>query len=72
MLAYESQKQDDGLNGRLIELVGERRRFDYRRLHILISGQRSLDGGVAPKKEPPVGIDLGVIEPGACTVNTLT
>lgn len=36
VLHYETQKQDDGLKARLIELAGERRRFGYRRLHILI------------------------------------
>ena len=36
VLHYETQKQDDGLKARLVELAGERRRFGYRRLHILI------------------------------------
>jgi putative transposase len=36
VLHYESQRVEDGLQARLIELAGERRRFGYRRLHILI------------------------------------
>lgn len=31
-----SQRQDDGLQQRLVELAGERRRFGYRRLHVLV------------------------------------
>ena len=34
---YEARKQDhDALRGRLKELAGERRRFGYRRLHVLL------------------------------------
>ena len=36
VLKYTSQRKDDGLQQRLIELAGERRRFGYRRLHILV------------------------------------
>lgn len=36
VLHYTSQRQDDGLQKRLVELAGERRRFGYRRLHILV------------------------------------
>lgn len=36
VLHYQSQRTDDGLQQRLIELAGERRRFGYRRLHILV------------------------------------
>lgn len=36
VLHYVSQRHDDGLQARLIELAGERRRFGYRRLHILV------------------------------------
>lgn len=36
VLHYTSQRQDDGLQQRLVELAGERRRFGYRRLHILV------------------------------------
>jgi putative transposase len=36
VLAYVSQAQDDGLQTRLVELAGERRRFGYRRLHVLL------------------------------------
>jgi len=36
VLHYASQRHDDGLQARLVELAGERRRFGYRRLHILI------------------------------------
>jgi putative transposase len=36
VLHYTSQRKDDGLQKRLIELAGERRRFGYRRLHILV------------------------------------
>lgn len=36
MLHYASQRVEDGLQARLIELAGERRRFGYRRLHILV------------------------------------
>jgi putative transposase len=35
VLHYTSRRRDDGLQARLIELAGERRRFGYRRLHIL-------------------------------------
>ena len=35
MLNYKSQKQNEGLKALLIEPTGERRHFDYRRLHIL-------------------------------------
>lgn len=36
VLHYASQRTDDGLQQRLVELAGERRRFGYRRLHILV------------------------------------
>nr|WP_244664598.1 IS3 family transposase [Xanthomonas phaseoli] len=36
VLHYQSQRTDDGLQQRLVELAGERRRFGYRRLHILV------------------------------------
>lgn len=36
VLRYQSQRVEDGLQERLIELAGERRRFGYRRLHILV------------------------------------
>lgn len=36
VLHYVSQRMDDGLQQRLVELAGERRRFGYRRLHILV------------------------------------
>jgi putative transposase len=36
VLHYTPQRKDDGLQKRLIELAGERRRFGYRRLHILV------------------------------------
>lgn len=36
VLHYQSQRKDDGLQQRLIELAGERPRFGYRRLHILV------------------------------------
>jgi putative transposase len=36
VLHYTSQRRDDGLQKRLIERAGERRRFGYRRLHILV------------------------------------
>jgi putative transposase len=36
VLHYASQRRDDGLQARLVELAGERRRFGYRRLHILV------------------------------------
>jgi putative transposase len=36
VLHYASQREEDGLQTRLIELAGERRRFGYRRLHILV------------------------------------
>ena len=36
VLHYASQRVEDGLQARLIELAGERRRFGYRRLHILV------------------------------------
>lgn len=36
VLHYVSQRIDDGLQERLVELAGERRRFGYRRLHILV------------------------------------
>ncbi|GAB3756102.1 hypothetical protein GCM10028795_28990 [Lysobacter olei] len=36
VLHYASQRKDDGLQQRLVELAGERRRFGYRRLHILV------------------------------------
>jgi putative transposase len=36
VLHYVSQRKDDGLQKRLVELAGERRRFGYRRLHILV------------------------------------
>jgi transposase InsO family protein len=36
VLHYASQRRDDGLKQRLVELAGERRRFGYRRLHILV------------------------------------
>ena len=36
VLHYTSQRVEDGLQARLIELAGERRRFGYRRLHILV------------------------------------
>lgn len=36
VLHYQPQRKDDGLQQRLVELAGERRRFGYRRLHILV------------------------------------
>jgi putative transposase len=36
VLRYEARLEDDGLKERLVELAGERRRFGYRRLHILV------------------------------------
>jgi hypothetical protein len=36
VLHYESSVEEDGLQERLVELSGERRRFGYRRLHILV------------------------------------
>ncbi len=36
VLHYVSQRTDDGLQRRLVELAGERRRCGYRRLHILV------------------------------------
>lgn len=36
VLHYVTQRVEDGLQARLIELAGERRRFGYRRLHILV------------------------------------
>lgn len=36
VLHYTPQPRDEGLQKRLIELAGERRRFGYRRLHILL------------------------------------
>ena len=36
MLHYTPRPSDDSLQQRLIELAGERRRFGYRRLHILL------------------------------------
>ena len=36
VLHYAPQRKDDGLQQRLVELAGERRRFGYRRLHILV------------------------------------
>ena len=36
VLHYVSQRREDGLQARLVELAGERRRFGYRRLHILV------------------------------------
>ncbi len=36
VLHYQSQRKDHGLQQRLVELAGERRRFGYRRLHILV------------------------------------
>jgi putative transposase len=36
VLHYASRRKDDGLQQRLVELAGERRRFGYRRLHILV------------------------------------
>ena len=36
VLHYVARRTDDGLEQRLIELAGERRRFGYRRLHILL------------------------------------
>lgn len=36
VLHYEPKASDDSLQQRLIELAGERRRFGYRRLHILL------------------------------------
>lgn len=36
VLHYVSQRRQDGLQARLVELAGERRRFGYRRLHILL------------------------------------
>ena len=36
VLHHVSQRIDDGQQERLVELAGERRRFGYRRLHILV------------------------------------
>jgi putative transposase len=36
VLHYESRAEEDGLQERLVALAGERRRFGYRRLHILV------------------------------------
>ena len=36
MLHYRPREADDGLRQRLIDLAGERRRFGYRRLHVLV------------------------------------
>ncbi|GAB3727134.1 hypothetical protein GCM10028862_03340 [Luteimonas pelagia] len=39
VLHYASQRRDDGLKQQLVELAGQRRRFGYRRLHILVERQ---------------------------------
>ena len=36
VLHYRPREADDGLRQRLIDLAGERRRFGYRRLHVLV------------------------------------
>jgi len=36
VLHYQARTKEDGLSERLIELAGERRRFGYRRLHVLL------------------------------------
>ena len=36
VLHYRTREADDGLRQRLIDLAGERRRFGYRRLHVLV------------------------------------
>ncbi|KFN51025.1 hypothetical protein P873_04575 [Arenimonas composti TR7-09 = DSM 18010] len=42
VLHYEPRKTDDGVQVRLIELAGERRRFGYRRLHVLLEREGML------------------------------
>ncbi len=39
MLHYQSQRKDDELQQRLVELADKRRRFGYRQLHILVERQ---------------------------------
>src|SRR5690606_26591193 len=36
VLHYQARTKEDGLSERMIELAGERRRFGYRRLHVLL------------------------------------
>ncbi len=37
---YQSQRDDRGLRERLLELAREKPRYGYRRLHVLLSGER--------------------------------
>jgi hypothetical protein len=50
VLHYQSRRTEDGVQARLIELAGERRRFGYRRLHVLLEREGivvSTNAGIA-------------------------